>query len=472
MEMETVAVILAAGQGKRMRSARSKVLFALAGRALLDYSLRAAAGQAAVTRQIVVTSPDNCDAIGKHLAGQPRVSLAVQQTPRGTGDAVCAALDQLDAAWTLILCGDTPLVRTEDLEPLFAAREHSQCKLFLLSAELEDPTGYGRVIKQGERVLGIREQRDLTEPQQAISEANAGIYLVETALLKDALATLTPDNDQGELYLTDIVAFAAERAGAKRGAIAIKGDPRTLVGVNDRAQLNAVADEMYARIASRHRAGGVTVHSGAQIDDTVEIALDVEVGFGVALRGRTKIGEGSVVDNGCVITDSVIGEKVKLLPYSVVTESEVGNVVQIGPFAHLRPGSIIEAEAKVGNFVETKKTRMRRGAKANHLSYLGDGDVGEGANLGAGTIFCNYDGYSKSKTVIGREAFVGSDSQLVAPVTVGEGSFVASGTTVVVDVPPNSLALSRSEQVNKEGYAPKLRQKLEGRALEKRQQKG
>jgi bifunctional UDP-N-acetylglucosamine pyrophosphorylase/glucosamine-1-phosphate N-acetyltransferase len=328
----------------------------------------------------------------------------------------------------------------------------------MLSCDLDDPRGYGRVLRDAHgRVAEIREDRDL-EPEARMreKEVNAGVYAMSAATLRAGIATLGTNNAQGEYYLTDVVAYGARTARV----VAIKGSPDALVGVNDRVQLAEAEELLVRRIADRHRLAGVTVRAGARIDDTVEIGQDARIEAGVELRGKTSVGAGATVDAGCIVTDCSIGESAMVLPYSVMNESAVGARTQIGPFARLRAGSVIEDEAHVGNFVETKKTRLRRGAKANHLSYLGDGDIGEGANIGAGTIFCNYDGFTKQKTVIGEGAFVGSDSQLVAPVTVGKGAYVATGTTVTRDVPDDALALSRVKQENKEGYASRLKGRL------------
>jgi bifunctional UDP-N-acetylglucosamine pyrophosphorylase/glucosamine-1-phosphate N-acetyltransferase len=253
--------------------------------------------------------------------------------------------------------------------------------------------------------------------------------------------------------LTDVIALCA-RTSRVTG---VSGHSEALLGVNDRSQLAEAEALLGKRIRTRHAKNGVTVRGEPYIDDTVEIAEDCVIEMGVSLRGHTRIGTGTVVDVGCVITDSTIAEGVLLKPYTVITSSNVGNAAQLGPFTHLRPHSEIEAEVHLGNFVETKSTRVRRGAKANHLSYLGDGDIGERANVGAGTIFCNYDGFNKHQTVIGEGAFIGSDSQLVAPITIGRNAYVASGTTVIEDVPEDALAVGRIKQSNKLGYAPKLR---------------
>ncbi len=458
---ELTAIVMAAGLGKRMKSARPKVLHRLAGRPLVAYPLRAAL-EAGAGEIVCVVSPDVRDAVAEalrtELADLP-VRLAIQPEPLGTGDAARAGLAEVRTERVLILYGDTPLVRAEDVRALVKSFDESRpADLALMSALLDDPSGYGRVLRDASgRVLEVREHRDLrTEAERAVREVNAGVYVAKTEALGRALGQITNQNAAGELYLTAGVAIAA-KAG---GAVALAGHAENLHGVNDRSQLVQAEQLLFARIARRHQLGGVTVRGDARIDDTVEIEQDAEIEAGVRLRGKTRIAAGARVDTGSVVTDSEIGALAVVKPYSVVLESRVGPGAQIGPFAHLRPGSEIEDDAHIGNFVETKKTRVRKGAKANHLAYLGDGDIGEGANVGAGTIFCNYDGFKKHKTVIGPGAFIGSDSQLVAPVTIGKNSYVATGTTVTKDVPDEALAIARVPQQNKEGYAPRLRARL------------
>jgi bifunctional UDP-N-acetylglucosamine pyrophosphorylase/glucosamine-1-phosphate N-acetyltransferase len=307
------------------------------------------------------------------------------------------------------------------------------------------------------KVREIREQKDLTsEAERAVREVNSGVYAGRRAAFERAISTLKPMNAQGELYLTDVVT-----ALAREGSVtALVGSTDALVGVNDRAQLREAEELLYARIRERLGREGVMVRGDARIDDGVSVAPGAEIEAGVRLRGRTSVGTGTHIDVGAVLTDATIGAGTNVKAYSVIISSNVGDGAEIGPFAHVRPESEIEGEAHIGAFVETKKTRVRRGAKANHLAYLGDGDVGEKANLGAGTIFCNYDGFQKHRTAIGAGAFIGSDSQLVAPVTVGRGAYVASGTTVTKDVPDDALAIGRARQENKPGYGAKLRERL------------
>ena len=449
------AVILAAGLGTRMKSALPKVMHPIAGRPLLRYAVQAAF-DAGVEHAVVVTSgrPELDQFLSREFGD--RVSTVVQDPPRGTGDAARIGIERVQTERVLILCGDTPLVRAEELRELVAALDQpGASELALMTCSLTAPHGYGRVLRDASGlVLEVREERDLRSAEErAVREVNAGMYAGDTAAVRRALGEVRPNNSQGEYYLTDVIALCA-RASRVTG---VSGHSEALLGVNDRSQL-AEADALLGkRIRLRHAKNGVTVRGEPQIDDTVEIAEDCVIEMGVSLRGQTRIGSGTRVDVGCVITDSTIGEGVRLLPYTVITSSNVGNAAQLGPFTHLRPHSEIEAEVHLGNFVETKSTRVRRGAKANHLSYLGDGDIGERANVGAGTIFCNYDGFNKHKTVIGEGAFIGSDSQLVAPVTVGRNAYVASGTTVIEDVPEDALAVGRIKQSNKLGYAPKLK---------------
>jgi len=458
---ETVAIVLAAGQGTRMKSRRAKVLHELCGRPMLHHVLDAAFA-AGANSAVVVVGFDG-ESVRASLAEYgERVRIAVQPEQRGTGHAVgCAMPSVPEGAQTLlVLCGDTPLVREGDLRAPARAlgAGPNDAALALLTCEADDPTGYGRILRDANgRVVGIREHRDCTEAERAIREVNPAMYAVRAGFLAEALPKLTPNNAQGELYFTDVVAQAAA-SGAALGVPC--ADAASLVGINDRAQLHAAEEALYARTANRLRRAGVTVRGGARIDATVEVEPDAIVEHGVVLRGRTRIAAGAHVDVGSVLTDVVVGAGTRVLPYTVATRSILGESAQIGPFSHLRPESEIGDGAHVGNFVETKKTILRKGAKANHLAYLGDGDIGEGANVGAGTIFCNYDGFRKHRTEIGAGAFIGSDSQLVAPLTIGDGAYVATGTTVTRDVPADALAIGRIKQENKEGYASRLRARL------------
>jgi bifunctional UDP-N-acetylglucosamine pyrophosphorylase / glucosamine-1-phosphate N-acetyltransferase len=476
---KTTAVILAAGQGTRMKSSLPKVLHAIAGRPLVHYPVRAAleAGCA----EVVVVVGHGREQLEKYLAdafganGSPwagRVKTALQREQRGTGDAARAGLGAVgsDAERVLLFYGDVPLLTSDDVSAVARKLDDDPtAAIAMATCTTDEPFGYGRVMRDAlGQIVEIREQRDLkTDDELAIKEWNPGIYAASLTLFREALASLTPNNAQGEYYLTDIVSFATK--GGRR-VVAVPSRADVMDGVNDRAQLALVERVMTERLLKMHRVAGVTVRDGARIEDGVEIGKDAIIESFAVLRGRTRVGPGAVVDVGCVLTNADVGEGVKLKPYSIVTDSVVRARAQIGPFSHLRPESDIGEDAHVGNFVETKKTRMDRGSKANHLAYLGDGIVGEEANVGAGTIFCNYDGFQKHTTRIGKGAFIGSDSQLVAPVTIGDGAYVGTGTTVTRDVPADALAIGRAKQENKEGYASRLRGRL--KALKEAAKKG
>jgi bifunctional UDP-N-acetylglucosamine pyrophosphorylase/glucosamine-1-phosphate N-acetyltransferase len=439
----------------------------MAGRPLVHYPIKAAL-EAGASRVIVVCSEDSMTAIQTNLAaafGDAQIECRIQLEARGTGDAARVGINECKSDIVAILYGDAPLVDADNLRTLRSVLEHNSASLVVQSCIMHDPGSYGRIVRNADQnVIAIREYSDLRDDyERGVNEVNAGIYVGNREVLAAALGRIGPNNEQGEYYLTDVV----EDIANSTLVLAHRGNPDSLRGVNDRVQLEEAESIMYQRIARRHALAGVTIRGDARIEDAVEIEPDATIEFGVSLRGRTTILSDAVVDVGCVIVDSSIGHNASIKPYSVIEKSSVGDGAQVGPFAHLRPESTIEQDAHIGNFVETKKTIVRRGAKANHLSYLGDGDIGEKANVGAGTIFCNYDGYRKHKTVIGPRAFVGSDSQLVAPVTIGEGAYVASGTTVTKDVPDDALAISRVKQENRLGYGARLRARLAGAAGKK-----
>jgi bifunctional UDP-N-acetylglucosamine pyrophosphorylase/glucosamine-1-phosphate N-acetyltransferase len=458
----TTAIVLAAGQGTRMKSAAPKVMHPVCGVPIVHYVVQSALD--AGCSQVVVVVGHGRDAVQRYIATAfvgKGVDTAVQEPQRGTGDAarvgLAAAAPRTERV--LVINGDVPLVRGEDVRAVLEPLGHENAPaLALATCVLDDPSGYGRIVRRDGKVVLVREHRDLrNDEERAVREINAGIYAASVAFLREALATLEPNNVQGELYLTDAVAFAAN---ANERIVTVQLGADVLAGVNDREQLAQVDRVLHARIVRRWRLHGATVRDGARIEAGVVLEPDATVETGAVLRGTTHIGRGAVVDAGCVLMNVVVGEGAHLKPYSVATDSRIGARAQVGPFAHVRPDSELAEEVHVGNFVETKKTRMGRGAKANHLAYLGDGVIGAGANVGAGTIFCNYDGFRKHTTTIGEGAFIGSDSQIVAPVTVGDRAYVATGTTVTRDVPADALAIGRARQENKEGYAPKLRERL------------
>jgi bifunctional UDP-N-acetylglucosamine pyrophosphorylase/glucosamine-1-phosphate N-acetyltransferase len=454
------AVVLAAGKGTRMKSALPKVMHPLAGRPMIHWVVRAVMDAGA--ERVVVVVGHGREKVEAYLARAfgDRVETVVQEEQRGTGHAALVALPALargldDRSLVLVTAGDTPCLRGADLRTLVDAMSDA-VKMTMLVATLPDAAGYGRILREHGRVVGVREEKDCTPEQRQIREFNPAVYAFRLGYLREHLPTLTPDNAQGELYLTDLVARA-------NGLIADRPvAPEAVEGINDRAQLAALEARILRGLARAHQLAGVTVRDPAavEIHDGVTIGEDTIVERGVVLRGKTTIGRGCVIDVGCVLTDVRVADGVQLKPYSVASESTIGPKAQIGPFTHLRPASDVGEEAHVGNFVELKKTRLGKGSKANHLAYLGDGQVGEGVNVGAGTIFCNYDGFKKHTTTLEDGAFIGSDSQLVAPVRVGKGAYVATGTTVTRDVPDGALAIGRAKQENKEGYADRLKARL------------
>jgi bifunctional UDP-N-acetylglucosamine pyrophosphorylase/glucosamine-1-phosphate N-acetyltransferase len=452
---------MAAGMGTRMKSETTKVLHRVAGRPVLHWVVTAAKDAGA--ERVVAILGHQADAVKATLAGfGSLVDVVIQAEQRGTGHAVQCAMpavaNESDDRIVLILTGDAPLLASERLAELTAACERSAAGMSLLSVVPPRPMPYGRLVRDaGRKLVGIVEHKDATPEQRAITETNASIYAIRLGHLRRDLATLKADNAQGELYLTDLVAHAGHRGGAT----AIDAPFWEVAGINDRVDLAEVETNARRLINEKWMRAGVTMIDPASTYIDVEVGplgKDVWLGPNVALRGKTSLGDGVRVDVGCVLVDVQVAEAVTIKPYSVLTESSVGPRAQIGPFSHCRPGSRLDDDVHLGNFVETKKTHLMAGSKANHLAYLGDASIGQKANIGAGTITCNYDGVGKYQTTIEAEAFIGSDSQLVAPVTVGRGAYVGSGTTVTRDVPRGALALSRVKQINKEGWADQFRE--------------
>lgn len=446
-----------------MKSAKAKVLHEVAGRPLILWAVETA--RAAGSDKIVAILGHQLEEVQSVLDtryGEGKILIAHQKEQKGTGHAVLSALPLLegepDSRTVVILTGDAPLLRSERVAALASACQSSGAKLALLSTEPPESVAYGRLVRdEASKLLRIVEDADASEDEKAIREMNAGFYAINLGVLRAEVSTLNANNAQGELYLTDLAEKAANRGGA-----AVSMAPfDEICGINDRRDLSRVSASARQRINEGWMREGVTFHDSAStyIDADIDtIGNDTILGPGVHLRGTTSIGSGTFIDAGCVLTNVSIGDKAWLKPYSIASDSKMGVEVMIGPFSHLRPDTIVDAGAKIGNFVETKKTHLMAGAKANHLSYLGDASIGANANIGAGTITCNYDGFRKHKTTIESGAFIGSDSQLVAPVTIGRDAYVGSGTTVTKDVPRSSLALSRSKQVNVEGWADRFRE--------------
>jgi bifunctional UDP-N-acetylglucosamine pyrophosphorylase/glucosamine-1-phosphate N-acetyltransferase len=465
------AIIMAAGLGKRMKSKLAKVLHPVAGKPMVlyvtDVACRVAKGG------VAVIIGHQADHVRKVIEAAGRSMAVAEQTEQlGTGHAVRQARmlftdDRPRPTRYLILNGDTPLLTESTVRQLVAVHDEQKAAVTVLTAVLQDATGYGRVIRrrwkeweQGasdNAVEKIVEDKDASPEERSVREINVGTYVVDGEFLFPALDRLDPRNAQGEYYLTDIVQMAvAERrhvAGVRLQAID-EG-----LGINSRAQLAQAERVIRERIRERWLEAGVTMldPSTTWIDADVSIGPDTVLYPQVALEGRTVIGEDAVIHAGTRITDCVIGGHAEILDHCVLRESYIGQAAHVGPFVHLRPGVTVGPKAKVGNFVEIKNAELGEGAKANHLSYIGDATIGMGVNIGAGTITCNYDGLKKHRTVIGDQVFVGSDTQLVAPVSIGPGAVIAAGTTVTQDVPAGALAIARVAQVNRLGYAEKRR---------------
>jgi len=455
------AIILAAGEGTRMKSKRPKVLHEIAGRALVSWVVRTAL-DAGAARCLVVVGHGRGD-VEKELLARfgKRVEMVLQPEQHGTGDAVRCAMeaDHTLEGRLVVLYGDCPLIPAGLLHDLVGDSDRAGAELGLVTATLTDPSGYGRIVRNGAGdVQRIVEDRDCSDEERAIQEVNPGLYAVRAAFLREAIAQLTPDNAQGQIYLTDVVELAAN--GGK--VVDRTGDMTDLTGVNDQRDLALAASTRRRRMAEELARSGVGVADldALYVDAECEVEPGTTLEANVHLRGRCVVRAGAHIDVGCVLTNVIVEKDAKVLPYTVAADSTIGEGAQVGPFSHLRPQTRLGPRSKVGNFSETKKTTVGEGSKVNHLSYVGDGIVGEGVNIGAGTIFCNYDGVQKHTTVLEDGVFVGSNTQLIAPVTVKKGAYVASGTTVTRDVPEDALALSRSKQENKEGYASRLRARL------------
>jgi bifunctional UDP-N-acetylglucosamine pyrophosphorylase/glucosamine-1-phosphate N-acetyltransferase len=456
-------VVMAAGKGTRLKSKRPKVLHEIGGKPLLLHVI-AAAREVVVPHDIIVVIGHQAERV-RAAAELTGVRFVEQTEQRGTGHAIqCAAESIAGYENFLVLSGDAPLIRPQTIAAVLKFHLEERAAMTLLTADLPDPMNYGRVIRKSPgsvEVEAIVEQKCLNPQQIALREINMGMYAFKTAPLLAHLGQLKTENPHGEFYLTDM-ARLLESAGER--VVAFKcAEFEELLGVNTIAELAALDATLRARTARRLMDSGVTIFKPETcvIDADVEVAADTVIEPFVQLLGRTQIGSDSTIRSYTVIENCKLGNQVLVQQCCVLSESTIENGASIGPFAHLRPGSEIGENAHVGNFVETKKARLGKGAKANHLSYLGDAEIGEGSNIGAGTITCNYDGDKKHRTHIGKNAFVGSDSTLVAPVSVGDGAYIGAGSCITKDVPANALAVGRSRQMIKENWAAERRARRE-----------
>jgi bifunctional UDP-N-acetylglucosamine pyrophosphorylase/glucosamine-1-phosphate N-acetyltransferase len=453
-----------------MRSGRAKVLHELAGLPLLRYPLAALRPLDPVRVVVVVGHQADDVTRAAEASGLTGLTTVLQAEQRGTGHAVSCAADRLADfdGDVLILYGDVPLVTTRTLASLVDAHRARQADVSLLTMRFPDPTGYGRIVRGSDgRVTGIVEQKDATEAERAITEVNPGFYCVRASLLFPLLGRLRSDNAQGELYLTDVVGMAAR--GGKTVVSVETERPHELAGINTRAELARTEGVLRTEIVERWMDAGVTFEdpATAYVGAEVEIGRDTVIGPNVTLRGRTRIGQGCRLDGTAHIVDSVLGDGVRLRFACDLEDAVVGAGAIIGPFARLRPGTELGEQVHIGNFVETKKAVLGKGTKANHLTYLGDCEIGPETNVGAGTITCNYDGFAKHRTKIGARVQIGSDTQLVAPVSVGDDAYVGAGTTVTRDVPDGALAVSRVPVRLLEGWTARKRAMARGEASSK-----
>jgi bifunctional UDP-N-acetylglucosamine pyrophosphorylase/glucosamine-1-phosphate N-acetyltransferase len=461
-------VIMAAGKGTRLKSSRPKVLHEIGGKPLLDCVI-AAASKVVAPADIYVVVGHQAERVKAAVAGTG-VRFVEQADQRGTGHAIQCAREAIAGyEHILVLSGDVPLIQPETIERLWQFHEAQQAAMTILTAAPADPTGYGRIVRvapdshpsdedlspgtpDSPEVEAIVEQKALTSAQQSIGEINSGIYVFRTAPLLAHLGQLTADNANREVILTDMAALLRS---ARQRVVAIgAADAAEVLGANTIAELVALDATLHAATADRLMAAGVTIFrpDTCVIDAEVEVAPDTVIEPFVQLLGRTRIGADCLIRSYTVIENCALGDNVLVRQSSVLAESTVADGAKIGPFAHLRPGSEIGECAHVGNFVETKKAKLGKGAKANHLTYLGDTEVGEGSNIGAGVITCNYDGVHKHVTRIGKDVFVGSDSTLVAPVAIEDGAYIGAGSCITKDVPAGALAVARARQISKEGW--------------------
>jgi bifunctional UDP-N-acetylglucosamine pyrophosphorylase / glucosamine-1-phosphate N-acetyltransferase len=449
-------VILAAGEGTRMRSALPKVLHPLCGRPLIAWPVTAAQ-EAGAGRVVVVDNPKR--RLDGHLPAG--VEVAVQAQPRGTGDAVAAARDRIGDETVVVVNGDVPLITAAAIARLVEAHESGGAAATMATMELDEPGAYGRVVRDSDgsvlRVVEAKEPGDASAEELEIREVNTGVYAFDGAALKRALAQLGSDNAQGELYLPDVLPIL--RDGGRAVAAHIVADTAITLGVNDRVELAAVTALAQCRINEAHMRAGVTIvdPAGTRVDVTVAIGQDTVLEPGTQLKGATRIGANCTIGAGTTLIDTQVGDAVTIL-HSHVDRARIDDGATVGPFAYLRPDAHLHPGAKAGTFVEIKNSEIGAGTKVPHLSYIGDADVGEGTNIGAGNLTANYDGVRKHRTTIGANVKTSVDTAFVAPVTVGDGAYTGAGSVITDDVPAGALGIARARQSNVEGYADRRKQ--------------
>ena len=454
--MSFKVLILAAGKGTRFKSDLPKVLHKVLGKPMLWYVVKAA--KEAGAEEIIVVVGHKKELVEEFLRSEfPEVRTVHQEEQLGTGHAVMCVEELLKDynRKVVVLNGDTPLVEPEEIKRLAEV----DGDMVALTGEIDNPTGYGRVIRDDKEILEIVEEKDATEEEKKVKEVNTGIYAFDPEKLFEALKEIDNNNTQGEYYLPDVLKVFRNK-GWKVVPVVIK-DFSTVMGVNNRYELSKAERTLQEKIVKELQLSGVTIHNpeSAYIEPEVEIGADTEIFAPIYIKGKTKIGKGCYLGAFSEIVDSTIGDETKVESHCWIKGAVLEPETSVGPFAKLRPGTYLESGARVGTFVETKNAHLERGAKANHLTYLGDCRIGENTNIGAGTITCNYDGFNKWRTEIGKNAFVGSNTLFIAPVKVGDNSITAAGSVITSDVPENTLAVARAKQLNYEGKAERVREK-------------
>ena len=452
MSADTHVVILAAGQGTRMKSKLPKVLHPVAGRPLIEHVLRAADSISPATATLIVGH--GADMVRERLRGRPNAQFALQEPQLGTAHALQQAESHLAGrkGTLVLLSGDVPLLTAATLRRLIDTHQNAGAAATVVTAVVDRPYGYGRVVRNKGRIARIVEERDASADVRQIREINAGIYAFDLAPLFDALRGIASQNAQGEYYLTDLIAIYRRRKLPVETLII--DDAQEIRGVNSRSELAEVSRLVRQTKNEELMAAGVTIIDPATtyIDSDVEIGADTVIHPGVVIEGQTRIGSACEIQGSVRIRDSELADRVTILNFCLITGARVAEGASVGPFAHLRPETVVGEGAKIGNFVELKKTTMGPGSKANHLAYLGDATIGAKVNVGAGTITCNYDGVNKHATIIEDGAFIGSDTQLIAPVRIGKGAYVGAGSSITEDVPAGALGIARGRQSNVKGW--------------------
>ncbi|MFW3592225.1 bifunctional UDP-N-acetylglucosamine diphosphorylase/glucosamine-1-phosphate N-acetyltransferase GlmU [Staphylococcus caprae] len=451
--MQRHAIILAAGKGTRMKSKKYKVLHEVAGKSMIEHVLNSV--KQSGVNHIVTIVGHGAESVKETLGEQSLYSFQEEQL--GTAHAVKTAQEHLadKEGTTLVVCGDTPLITSKTLQSLIDHHEGTNSQVTVLSASTSQPHGYGRIVRDSNHLLQrIVEEKDASDTEREINEISSGIFAFDNQVLFDKLAQVKNDNAQGEYYLPDVLSLILEDGG--KAEIYHTDDFDEIMGVNDRVMLSEAEKAFQKRINDFHMRNGVTIldPNSTYIGPDVEIGMDTTIEPGVRIGGHTTIGEDVLIGQYSEINNSTIHSNANI-KQSIINDSIVGEKTKVGPFAQLRPGSNLGADVKVGNFVEVKKANLKDGAKVSHLSYIGDAEIGERTNIGCGSITVNYDGVNKFKTIVGKDAFIGCNTNLIAPVTVGDHTLIAAGSTITDDIPEDSLALARARQVNKEGYLKK-----------------